>query len=363
MRGDRFIRTSSRIDDHDKVQTPSITFSARYISLFNALKIITSVNGLVFRIKDETVAVMARDDIDGEPFEMRLFHVIPTFLNCVRDCDPISPPPNEPNIPTLDLKQIFGQMGISWPRGSSITYNPGIEKVIVANTVENLQRFEKLIRELNVVPYQLQITTRFVSLATTNITSFASGKSGPDKILNLCTNGAGHLIAAPIVIMNSGETSCVKSVTQIIYPAEPKPHDTGSSNSTDTTGTRSASSKLASRETGLVLDIMPQISPSGDYITVSLKGSLGEEPEWRDSRNDVQNTGASTQNRQSSTGQPWFHQNRFDSKLTVTDGSSLLALGGLPTQDGKSLIYCIITVRVIGNDGLPLKRDDQLNSP
>ena len=56
-------------------------------------------------------------------------------------------------------------MGVEWPDRSSIKFIRPIGKLVVANTLENLTVFEKVLSILNVVPYQIEIEARFVEVA------------------------------------------------------------------------------------------------------------------------------------------------------------------------------------------------------
>ena len=160
---------------------PEVTFSARYITLYNALKIITSVSGLKWRIDGDVVMIIPFD-WDPATIEMRMYPVDPTFIERVkltsgampavttvggREMKGIEPGGNAEGV--ADLKESFIQMGMTFPKGSTINYNPGIGKVIVANTSDNLAIFEKLLGELNVVPMQVEIEAKFVEVNETDL--------------------------------------------------------------------------------------------------------------------------------------------------------------------------------------------------
>ena len=160
---------------------PEVTFSARYISLYNALKIITSVSGLKWRFDGDVVMIIPFD-WDPATIEMRMYPVEPTFIERVKLTSQ-----GMPAVTTVggremrgidaggageqvgDLKESFIQMGMTFPKGSTINYNPGIGKVIVANTADNLAVFEKLLSELNVVPMQVEIEAKFVEVNETDL--------------------------------------------------------------------------------------------------------------------------------------------------------------------------------------------------
>lgn len=326
-----------------------VTLSARYISLYNALKIATSVTGLKCRIKDSAVVVMDRNDPGGEPIIMRMYPVEPAFGDGTKyNCSPSD---------NVNLKSQFEMMGVSFPRGSSINYNPGIGKVIVANTAENLQKVENLLNELNVIPMQVQITAQFVRLESTNIPHVSLGGSGNDAILGLCTNGTARLIAAPTVIMSSGESSVVKGVTEVVYPTQYE-YNSGVDDTNRTQKFEGAAlpSDFSLREVGVIMEVTPEISPTSDSVRLSLNVNNIEDPVWKDFGSNLK-TGDGRKH--VPVEQPSFHCNSFLSKLTVKDGHSVLAFGGVPTRDGTAFVYCVITVRIVGTDGKPIKVDEK----
>jgi general secretion pathway protein D len=64
-----------------------------------------------------------------------------------------------------DVKEFFEKAGVPFPQGTSITYNPTISQLIVANTPENLEVFERILARLNVIPNQVEIEARFVEIS------------------------------------------------------------------------------------------------------------------------------------------------------------------------------------------------------
>jgi general secretion pathway protein D len=163
-------------------QSSEITFTARYITLLSALKIITSVAGLKWRV-DGNIVMIVPADYDPSEIEVRMYSVEPTFVERIREAGSAMPATpqnrggrvletlgNEPSATALpELRDYFEKMGVRFPKGSSITYNSAIGKVIVGNTAENLATFERILPELNVVPKQVEIEARFVEVNETDL--------------------------------------------------------------------------------------------------------------------------------------------------------------------------------------------------
>ena len=163
---------------------PLITFSARYINLHEALKIVTEVANLKFRVSGSVVMVVPFDAPVGDILT-RTYTVLPSVgerINAMQNAfttddrrggedfialEAVSAGPSRG-----DWKTFFAELGVEWPAGSSVKYIPAIGKIVVANTSDNLTVFEQVLAELNVVPNQIEIEARFVEVSQTDLESF-----------------------------------------------------------------------------------------------------------------------------------------------------------------------------------------------
>lgn len=165
---------------------PLITFSARYISLLEALKIVTEVANLKYRVEGTVVMIVPSNAPEGDII-VRTYKVLPSVEEKIpsvgaelaaarggggeRGGDFLGMEATGPALAGADWKQFFEQMGVKWPEGSSIKYVRSIGKIVVANTEHNLTIFEKILSELNVVPNQIEIEARFVEINQTDLES------------------------------------------------------------------------------------------------------------------------------------------------------------------------------------------------
>jgi general secretion pathway protein D len=152
----------------------TITLNLRRISLMEAIRYITEVAGLRYRIEDNVVVITPAGVADVGRVVTRLYPVQPSFLDIVSErqveTEPTGfgefgtrPPPAAGG--ATDVKAFFEGAGVAFPMGTSISYNPAISQLIVANTPENLEKFERILSQLNVVPSQVEIEARFVEVA------------------------------------------------------------------------------------------------------------------------------------------------------------------------------------------------------
>jgi general secretion pathway protein D len=154
--------------------TPTLTLSLRRVSLLNAIKYITEVAGLKYRVDEDAIIITPQGAVEGRVVT-RLYPVQPTFLDVVvekkedtaqdRGGEFVAMGGASASIKKSDVREFFERAGVPFPQGTSITYNPGISQLIVANTPENLELFERILSQLNVIPNQVEIEARFVEIA------------------------------------------------------------------------------------------------------------------------------------------------------------------------------------------------------
>lgn len=405
-------------------QVAEITFTARYISMLSAMKIITSVAGLRYRV-DGNIVMIVPADYDPAQIEVRMYPVEPTFIQRVTEARAAMPAaPNktvggrevvgieqpEAGGTVGDLKTIFDGMGVKFPKGASITYNSAIGKVIVANTAENLAIFEKLLAELNVVPKQVEIEARFVevnetdlkelglewllnnsmTLATKNVgamtplsatpsiqlnqnatsggftsglqflgTDSSTGNTSPEgggkgtlgSILSVSSiltspdlttvlhaleqNGNADLLSAPKVTTRSGSEASIRVVTEYIYPTTFQVQ--GGQMQGAQAGVAAnviqqtvvVPQDFQTREVGVILTVLPEVSPDGNMINLTMTPSVVTDPTWFQYGSTIKNADGSTE--QLNMPQPFFHTRTLNTQISIYDGATVV-MGGLITE-------------------------------
>lgn len=151
---------------------PTITLNLRRISLLDAVKYITEVARLKFRLEENAVMITPEGVVSGRVIT-RLYPVQPSIIDVVvnreeapeRTGEFVEMGSNRSSIKKSDVKEFFEKAGVPFPAGTSITYNPTISQLIVANTPENLEVFERILSRLNVIPNQVEIEARFVEIS------------------------------------------------------------------------------------------------------------------------------------------------------------------------------------------------------
>lgn len=405
-------------------QASEITFTARYISLLSALKIITSVAGLRWRVDGNIVMIVPGDYEPGE-IEVRMYSVEPTFVERIREAGSAIPAATQTrggrefqamgnegggtgSLP--ELEEYFKKMGVKFPQGSSITYNSAIGKVIVANTAENLAVFEKILPELNVVPKQVEIEARFVEVNETDlqeiglewllndaweiaskqggpytpmaateriqmnansadggftkglrfwgtdtansVTPLASGQGTMGRVLSVSSvltnpeltmvlhllqqNGNADLLSAPKVTTRSGTEASIRVVTEYIYPTSFEVQGGTLQGSGTATGAQTVQETtvvpqdFATREVGVILTVLPEVSPDGNMINLTMRPQVVTEPTWFQYGSTVRRADGSSM--VLNMPQPFFHVRSIDTQISIYDGATVV-MGGLITEE------------------------------
>ncbi|HMP75902.1 MAG TPA: hypothetical protein PKE12_06370 [Kiritimatiellia bacterium] len=151
---------------------PSITLTLRRISLLDAIKFITEVARLKFRI-EENVVMITPENMPSGRVVTRMYPVQPSILDVIIEREAtdqqqtgfVEIGAKTTTFRKSDVKEFFEKTGVPFPVGTSITYNQAISQLIVANTPENLEVFERILSRLNVVPNQVEIEARFVEIS------------------------------------------------------------------------------------------------------------------------------------------------------------------------------------------------------
>ena len=164
---------------------PAITLNLRRVNMLDAIRYITEVSGLSYRIEDVAV-IITPEGVSQKHVITKIFPVVPAFMETLTTPtgfdsgfddggdggfdggfgDPEQPVDNSRE----EIKQFFEGAGVQFPKGTSIVYNPAISQLIVANTPKNMDIFERILNQLNLTPKQVEIEARFVEVNQNDLT-------------------------------------------------------------------------------------------------------------------------------------------------------------------------------------------------
>ncbi|MDR0993537.1 MAG: hypothetical protein LBN38_03080 [Verrucomicrobiota bacterium] len=244
-----------------------ITLNLRRISMLDAIKYITEVANLKYRIEESAVMITRIDAPIGNIIT-RMYPVQPSFINVIVERQGASADDRDEEFVSMsgrvsvtksDVKDFFEKTGVQFPAGASITYNATISQLIIANTADNLETFERILQQLNVVPNQVEIEARFIEVDQTDLEElglqwilndsyeFATKKDGSGGRMQLNANQSGFTQGLRFFGYNAGNLNI-----------EPTSMLTQTANQTVLGGILSASSVLTNPEVTVVLQALSQ---------------------------------------------------------------------------------------------------------
>ncbi|MBM4155798.1 MAG: hypothetical protein FJ221_12335 [Lentisphaerae bacterium] len=194
---------------------PAITLNLRRVTLLDAIRYVTEVANLKYRIEENAVIITPANAVQGNVVT-RLYPVQPSIVEIVTTKSATdNAQQNRGEFITMggasgvemsrgnDMKKFFADMGVPFPVGTSISYNPTISQLIVRNTPENLEIFERILAALNVVPNQVEIEARFVEVAQSDLSELGVEWLLTDAWEIANQVGTGPMTARPRVQMNA----------------------------------------------------------------------------------------------------------------------------------------------------------------
>ncbi len=454
---------------------PLVTFQARELTLLDALKIVTEYCNLKYHIKGSVVMIVRKNYTTEE--------IIPRWYSVMNFTDIM----NESAVSMAaggggggggggdftaidggdigggggagNWKAFFEGLGVPWPQGSAIKYLPGIGKLMVANTAENLALFEQILNQFDFVPKQIEIEARFVEINQSDLESLgiewsltddwemlsrkgdahmpisarpaikmsahnasagesltvgnrfltggALGAGINDNIMRIASvltnpeldfvlhmmkqKGNSDLLSAPKVTAQSGSEATIKVVEEYIYPTEFTVSGvTGQTSAGGGGGGMSGAvvepGGFETREVGVLLSVLPEVSAEGQMIMLTLSPEVCEFVRWEEYGSTFTDANGALQ--QLRMPQPIFHTRNVSTQIMIFNGATVV-MGGMITESRISVddkipflgdipiigrlfssrydqsikrnLLVFVTARMVTPDGRPVKTAEEMN--
>jgi len=188
------------------------------------------------------------------------------------------------------VQAVLEMLGVEWPDGSSIRAQDYRSSCLALNTSANLAKLDALLREFEVNRSSIEVEVCFVEAgrAALDAVGYFDTNRVDAAVLKerLMSRGDARLLESPRVVTRSGCEAVVKNVREYIYPQDydVSPYQNVAS------GTNAPAHVLAAvepqnftmREVGSIVDVTPSLDGSGEMVSLELKLSLVDEPEWKD---------------------------------------------------------------------------------
>ena len=177
--------------------------------------------------------------------------------------------------------------------------------------------------------------------APDNILAFSSFLTNPDLrmvIHALEQKGNADLLSAPKIMTRSGQEAQIKVVTEYIYPSD-YTVEPGIAPTVDSDGVPSSSgvpplvtpAEFETREVGVILNVLPEVTPDGDMINLTLSPEVVTEPEWFDYGQTFID-GITGQVNEILIQQPFFNSRSIQTTILVYNGATVV-MGGMITEE------------------------------
>lgn len=156
-----------------------ITLALRQVPMIEALRYITSLASLKYRVENSAVLIVPADYPDQNMITRFYPVTAGSFTKFVADLGgggardgggvggEVRAIGGGPTAVTgsVDVKELFTSAGVPFPPGSSIVYNDRTSTIIIHNTPENIEAFERALPSFDVVPKQIEIEAKFIEVS------------------------------------------------------------------------------------------------------------------------------------------------------------------------------------------------------
>lgn len=161
--------------------TASISLDLRDVPMVEALRYVTELAGMKYKVEPYAVLIVPISDISDTQYT-RIYRVRPDFLSLsgsdsaaapAASADPFAAANTTATTSGLIARksalEILKAQGIPFPEGSSAVFNPVTSQLIVKNTQPNLDLVEAFVDAIKTdAPKQIYITSKFVEVSQKN---------------------------------------------------------------------------------------------------------------------------------------------------------------------------------------------------
>ena len=151
-------------------------------------------------------------------------------------------------------------------------------------------------------------------------------------------NGNADLLSAPKVTTRSGAEASIRVVTEYIYPTAFEVNggqinnnaNAGNNNANIVQETTVTPTDFQTREVGVLLTVLPEVSPDGNMINLTMQPQVVTEPTWYQYGSTVRRADGSEM--MLNMPQPFFHVRSLNTQISIYDGATVV-MGGLITEE------------------------------
>jgi len=267
---------------------PKVSITLRRVSLRDALDFISDITGLKYIVKNGVVVLRPKNAVDE--VVTRFYPVDPqVFAETISPAggggggDPFGGGGADPfgggadpfggGAPAggaaggdpfgQDVGTFFGRLGVPTPPGTSIVYQPRLGQIVVVNSIENHQIFEKILKQINKPPVQVEIESRFVEVLQNDLEELGIEWKMTDPYEIAIQDGVGPLSSRPRVQVDQNDLGFTRALRFFNFDGtsgafQPNSAATRADGNVDVGNVLSLSSVLTNPELQMVLHAINQ---------------------------------------------------------------------------------------------------------
>jgi general secretion pathway protein D len=154
-----------------------ITLNLTNVPLYEALRYVATLSGLKVKVEPYAVSLVPLSE-PTDTLEQREFKVPPGFIaGTSASAEPLAVAgraSDDGNAPRLSARQnakdFLESQGVDFPPGASANFIPGSSRLVVRNTISNLDLIESLVdAAMGEQPTQVEIEAKFVDISQNNL--------------------------------------------------------------------------------------------------------------------------------------------------------------------------------------------------
>ena len=321
--------------------------SGRSINMFDALKLVCDVTGMIFRIRDGIVWIVPYRDM-GE-LTTRTYYPLPPYHSCLRTENARRGHDGDKGHDGDDGEmqkwmKFFEELGVPWPPGSSIRFLPELGWLRVTNTHEILEIFEQVCKDLSLFPRMVEMDVQIHAFSSEDIERLRLASDvSVESLMALRRKGKSKQVASATVVTKDGQEAIVKAVREMRYPSEllTEVNQAESPVALESGPKALMPGNFTMQETGMTLRVVPEVSADPSKINITLKTSWTLLEGWKSYPADL---ASGCLHKKLPFKQPIFGVTSFETFTLVQEGGTVL-LGSSSTSDGKWVHVGFLTVK------------------
>ncbi len=371
-------------DVNAPADVPTITMLVDDIPLIEAIKYICRGANLKWRVEKYAV-VIAAQDVPLDELETRIYPIEQDSGIADAGDGAAAGGEGEGASTTASVQSYFQQRGVPFPEGARAVYDSRISRVIATNTPDNLEKIERIIKEMNVTDPQVLIEAKFVEIAQNDLNSLGfewlvskpssltnlspssytfnqndplmrysddvspTFSNGRDIVLNVVhhdsdgvtyqamvhaleTSNSTNILSTPRITTQNGEEATIRMVTEVYLPESwseaqyiPGPPDIF---------TPSVPEFSDATELGVRLTVTPQVDADRYTIALDMVPVIQAHIGWIDYSYQVPSTTGG--NYTNTIRMPIIEARTVQTQITIYDGETIV-MGGV-TRDNSGNI-------------------------